>query len=82
MKFAQKCKHINVTIKTKGNDRYFDYVRNIAKKYGFTKINNLKIINTGTPYKLIEKASFVGGLISSVLIEAMIAKRHIFMPNH
>ena len=81
MRLAKKIQNINVTIKTKSGDRYLNYVLQIAKKNGFIGLKNLKIINTGTPYDLINDAFLVGGLNSSVLIEAMIAKRQIFMPN-
>ena len=81
MRLAQKMQNINVTIKTKSGERYLNYVLEISKNNGFTGLKNLKIINTGTPYDLINDAFLVGGLNSSVLIEAMIAKRQIFMPD-
>jgi hypothetical protein len=81
MKLAIKMKNINVTIKTKSGDKYLNYVMNIAKNNGFTNLKNLRIINTGTPYDLIKDSFLVGGLNSSVLIEAMISRRQIFMPD-
>jgi hypothetical protein len=81
MKFAKQSQHLNVTIKTKGGKRYLDYVLNIAKSNQLENLHNLKIINTGTPYELIQDAFLVGGLNSSVLLEAILAKRQVFMPN-
>jgi len=81
MKFAKQSQHINVTIKTKGGKRYLDYVLNIAKSNRLENLHNLKITNMGTPYELIQDAFLVGGLNSSVLLEAMLAKRQVFMPN-
>ena len=81
MKFAQECSHINVTIKTKSGDMYYDYVKKIADKYGFNNIDNLKIINSGSPYDLTRSAAYVIGFNSSVLLEAMIAKRQVFVPS-
>jgi hypothetical protein len=56
-------------------------VLNIAKSNRLENLHNLKIINTGTPYELIQDAFLVGGLNSSVLLEAILAKRQVFMPK-
>jgi hypothetical protein len=81
MSLAKKRKDINVIIKTKSGEKYLNYVINISKKYGFNGLNNLKVVNIGSPYDLIQDAFLVGGLNSSVLLEAMISRRQIFIPD-
>lgn len=81
MNFAKAHPEITVTIKTKSEIHYYDYIRKIYEKNFPEGIVNLEITRMANPSKLIMDASAVGGFNSTTLIEGLIAGKMIFSPD-
>src|SRR3989338_5790797 len=80
MLFAQKHPDYQVIIKTKVAEHFVDYVSAILKDKFNQPINNLKIINVGNPFELIQQAKVILGFNSTALIEAIANDKMIITP--
>jgi len=81
MKFAVRNSNINVIIKTKSSEIYYNYVYDIAKSMNVDGIDNLVITSEGEAYDFIKDSLCVIGYNSTVLLEGVIANRIIITPD-
>lgn len=81
IKFAKNNPSYDICIKTKSNVRYISKIRKYIKDLNATKLNNLKLSNNESVFKLIQKAEIIICFNSITMFESILAKRYLLLPD-
>jgi hypothetical protein len=76
---AASCPEITVLVKTKGRPRDLNALPGLLGVSGQLP-SNLRVVHGGSPLPLIAQAAVVGGLHSTLLLEALAAGRPVVVP--
>ena len=82
VKFCIKNPSFNLLVKAKTSRNSYKDFWMMLNKYNISIIpNNIKIINKGSSFSLINKSFYVSGFLSTTLIESVILDKPIICPN-
>ena len=81
IKYANENPSKKLIIKTKFPPKYMNYIEAIINQNNLKISKNISVINSGNPLDIIKNSNTVMGFNSTTLLEALLLKKKIVIPN-